>query len=840
MKFDRQRRRLFVRAFASVLAPALLGVGTFGSCGITKCARADEAVLSSEEADTVRPVTEEERADWRHKFGPPPSRLRIERLSHGGWTLVRPDGSRFQAIGIEYEPLALYRHLDWNSIAKDLDLIRDAGFNTVTVWCMNFNKRDGRTRRLTMKEMTRLADLADQRGLYMQFYILADRFTDRFPYAVLPDERRHHFDIDYADPDFRAFLRSYAQRLAMALYARTNVSTIVIWEEKIGLDYAEHGDRVSVVALYGSDAGKAQFGHWLMKRHGTLADLNRAWGTRYKTLKEAVDRTLVEYQQGVPANDHRQFDVLEFGTVLLADFAREFVAAYREIDPGMLFECRHFDLFGPQRALHPAYSFLDSFGVNQYSIGNKGADISFREEVVKVKLAAGIVGKAVSVGNFGFRTASWDGGTHGLVPDDATKAQIAADTVALFNWIPEIVGSSYFTYYYSGWEGPWGIVDAPGGQPLPIYHALRAAHRLLKEKNDYVAASDYAESPRVHIFNGLDAIFLLQPRTWIEHTTFSYDLTEMNVNYDVVSDNNLPVPRPGDVLIANFGAYDRLLDTNVAARLYEYAMKGGTLVIGNGFATHDRYLWPNAPLRAMARNLRGGFEVSDVKTGTIELLLPNDVTLTLENSFYVLAPETYSAPADSEVLLWMKAEGRRQPGLIRQPAGQGQVLYFLFNPYFQSWYGDNLDKINRASLPIWARVFAALDVPHDRQWGQRGFSLVQGRVNIHERPVHYFVSKDAEKVGASYADEYGDGNQSWSGGVLANEYLSFRGQRLQEGKWAIETPACTSLGACVTPAGLLYFTSDPVLLHVRAHGFDLVKPTEPYRVYVVENPPTSP
>lgn len=149
--------------------------------------------------------------------------------------------------------------MDWPKIEHDLDLIRDAGFNTVTIWCLDFNVRGGGSRRLTFDEMARLAELAQEHGLFIQFYLLADRFTDRFPNAILADGRRHHFDIDYADPEFRNFIRTYAQRLAMTLFTHTNVNMLVIWEEKIGLDYAEHGDRVTVTALYASKAGKDRF-----------------------------------------------------------------------------------------------------------------------------------------------------------------------------------------------------------------------------------------------------------------------------------------------------------------------------------------------------------------------------------------------------------------------------------------------------------------------------------------------------------------------------------------------------------------------------------------------------
>jgi len=75
-------------------------------------------------------------------------------------------------------------------------------------------------------------------------------------------------------------------------------------------------------------------------------------------------------------------------------------------------------------------------------------------EMVKIKLLSGITGTAAYHSNFGFRTTSADGATHGLVPNDTIKAQMASDTSVLLSFLPEHVGSSYFMYFVNGWKAP--------------------------------------------------------------------------------------------------------------------------------------------------------------------------------------------------------------------------------------------------------------------------------------------------------------------------------------------------------------------------------------------------
>ena len=99
-----------------------------------------------------------------------------------------------------------------------------------------------------------------------------------------------------------------------------------------------------------------------------------------------------------------------------------------------------------------------------------------------------------------------------------------------------MAGTSYFMYDFVGAEGLWGIVRGPDAKPLPIYRAFQATHALLTCRNEEVAVTDYATPPKLAVFHGLDAVFELRATTWIEHTALSYDLTDMNVNYEVITD----------------------------------------------------------------------------------------------------------------------------------------------------------------------------------------------------------------------------------------------------------------------------------------------------------------
>ncbi|MBN1268079.1 MAG: hypothetical protein JXB04_00685 [Kiritimatiellae bacterium] len=786
-----------------------------------------------------KPVSAEELAAWRGTISTNvPSRWKMEKLSNGGWTVVLPDGSAFMPVGVEYEPLALYGQMDWTRIARDLDLMRDGGFNTLTVWCMDFNASGGSARHMTIEEMVTLVELARARGLFIQFYLNIDRFTYLFPRAVLPDGQQHGFDIDYSHPDYRQFVRNYARRLAMAFYPHDNVPMIVVWEEKIGLDADFQPDRVIVRSLFGSTWGRQEFAGFLEKRHGGLANLNARWGTKHESFQDAVDSVLLDFQRGVPDNDHRQYDLLEFGEVLLIHFTREFVDAYKALDPSMLFQCRNWDLFGPVRAVHPDLSFLDSFGVNNYSEGLRGYDLSFRNEVVKTRLAAGLTKTAPYVSNFGFRTNAWDGGTHGLVPNESVRASLAADSLALFSFIPEIAGTSYFTYFYKGSEGQWGLIrDLDRTEPLPIYAAFKAAHALFAGSNAGIARADYAGKPRVFVFHGLDAEYDLRQEAWIEHTTMAWDLLDMNVNYEVLTDTDSFEPHRHPLVLAHFHAYDKRLDADVARRLLEYCRNGGTLVIGNGFAAFDRYAWPSDEVAGAIRESTG-LEVSGVKHGHVRVLFPRRrlgiPDLAVADTWYVEAG-TNKLDRKTEVLLNMEVDGRLQPGLVRRKLGRGTLYYWLFNPCYQMRWGDNTLERNRTSLPLLHYLLTLAGVKHDVNFGNKGFDLEDGRVNVREEFLHHFPSKDVAGFGTN-RDEYGEDAERYSGGVFTDHYVTFRGRQFKERGWQVQSSQPTSFAACLCSNELAFFTTDPVRLEVLKGAWSVSETTEPFRVYRLPRP----
>lgn len=826
------------------MSPTLRRLAVSALLVLLVSAAARGALAATEHPDVAlgRPVTDEEMAAWRERTKDlKPARGRMQRLENGGWTIVLPDGTPrtnaermvqgkpFMPVGIDYEPIALFNGIDWPGVERDLDLMKEDGFNTLTVWCTGFHCTTCTTRHLTIEEMVDLTERARDRGLHIQFYLNIDRFTEIFPRAGMANGEKHFFDIDYADPAYRAFCRNYARRIAMALYPYDNVSTIVVWEEKVGLDIHFDKDPPVVMALYASEAGKARFEEWLRKRHGGLNRLNAAWGTDYASYRDAVDDTLLDYFKGAPKDDHRQFDVLEYGEVILIDFTREFVEAYKEIDPTMLFQCRHFDLFGPVRPLHPGLSFLDSFGVNNYTLGHRGPDFSFREEFVKPKLICGIAGTAAYVGNFGFRAETHDGATHGLVTSEAMKAHFGADSVVAYSFIPEIAGSSYFMYLCPGWEGPWGIVRDAGRERTPIYDAFRAAHTMMAEKNETIARADYASKPRLYVFHGLDAMFDLKPMGWIQHPELSFGLGEMNVNYGVITDTDAFRPSERPAILALFHTYDRKLDVVVLRRLVDYCRRGGTLVIANTFGVHDRYLQPNRTAGKTLRRLRG-VEVGELKRGSVALRGEGFPETTVEDTVYVEAdPDTLEKSA--EVLLTMKVRGVERPALIRQRYGRGTVYYLCFNPFRQAIWTGEPGKENRASLPVLAFLCRQLGVPLDSRLGNRGYDLANGRVNIHEKlSTHAFVNRELEAAGM-FNDEYGETGQLYSGGVITDDILSFRGRRLDERGWSAAASAGTSLYAWTAGRVLSFVTLDPVELVLGRDGWKVSRTTEAFRVY---------
>jgi len=779
-----------------------------------------------------RPVSSEEWSAWRLTATNPPRRLTVARLPNGGWTFRLPDGMAFMPVGIEYEPLACYGKMDWPRIERDLDRISSNGFNTVTVWSMDFNTSAGAGARMTVAEMVRMASLARERGLYIQFYLNSDRFIHLFPRARLADGLEHGFDIDYCDPAYRAFMRNFATRLAMALFPFENVTTLVAWEEKIGVDVDFGPERATVRALYGSAAGKSAFVDWLTTRHGTIATLNQRWGTDYVSMADAVDSTLRDYLAGVPVDDRRQHDVLEFGEVMLVDFTRNFVQAYKAVDPTMLFQCRNWDLFGPVRALHPDFAFLDSFGLNNYSLGHRGHDINLREEIAKMKLVSGIARTAPYVSNFGFRTPSKDPGTHGVVPNESVKASMAVDTLALFSFLPEMAGTSYFMYDFIGPEGPWGIVRGPDADPLPIYRAFQAVHPLFACRNENVALSDYALPARLAVFHGLDAVYELRATTWIEHSALSYDLTDMNVNYEVLTDGSDLDPARHPAVLALFGCYDRKLDAAVVSRLVQYCADGGTLIVGNAFGRFDRYLRAEASMQSLVRNMTG-LDVPALQRGPVTVKGPDFPAVRIDST--VFAKVDAAALEGAEVLLEMEVDGETHPALIRRRHGKGTVYCFLFNPLLQQWWGDKPDAMSRTSLPFMDFLLSQLGVPHDTKLGNRGFDLSTGRVNLHERPLHHPVYREAVQSGAT-RDEYGEDGEHYSGGVFTDDFIAFRGRVFEERDWKVEMSGVSSLAACICSNELVFTAQDPVEVSIEKGGWSIRQSVTPYETYHIPAP----
>ena len=767
----------------------------------------------------------------------PPVRLTIKKLDNGGFTFLLPDKRSFMAVGVDYEPLAMYGEMNWKLIERDLNSMKADGFNTLTVWCMDYNASQGAGVRMSMEEIVKMADLAQKTGLYIQFYLNIDRMVKYFPMALLPDGRSQGFDIDYYNPEYRKFIRNFAKRLAVSLYPYNNVSTIVIWEEKTGLNIGDYSKaKISVETLFASPWGQAAFSKWLEQKNGSIQNLNRKWGTDYPSFAEAVKQTLKDFYEGVAVDDHRQYDVLEFGQIMLADFAKDFVDAYKSVDPTMLFQCRNWDLFGPVRALHPAYSFLDSFGVNQYSFGNNGHDFTLREEIIRMKLIAGITGLPVYVGNFGFRSKAYDQGTHGLVPNEDIKASLAADTVSAFSFLPEMIGTSYFQYYFRGREGSFGIIKDIGGETLPIYDSFKSVHSLMAQCNEKIANSDYADKPSVYIFHGLDAVFDVKQNTWIEHTTMGWDLTDMNVDYKVITDNDDFSPRNRQIIFADFHVYDKKLDSNIVSKLINYCGNGGTLVIANNFGGFDRYLWPNKKMEKDLLELRG-LKVSSVKTGDIRVIVKdkksNIPDISIDHAWYV-EDEGKVTDTNIKVLMEIEVNGKRQPGLISKAYGKGRVFYFLFDPHYsKDWWAQEKTSLNRTSLPILHYLLTLMGVKHDTDFGNRGFNLATGRINLHEMPVNHFNFKPITGFG-TYNDEYGLDMERYSGGVITDGYISFRGNRIKERGWEISSSKVVSIYACTNGKRLSFFTSDAAFVNIKKDKWIVRQKTEKCRIYNID------
>lgn len=76
--------------------------------------------------------------------------------------------------------------------------------------------------------------------------------------------------------------------------------------------------------------------NWLKRRYGTLAQLNRAWGTNFKSWSEVMPMTADEVRTRKNGNYAPWADHRTFMEDVLADFYREITSALRSVDTGAL------------------------------------------------------------------------------------------------------------------------------------------------------------------------------------------------------------------------------------------------------------------------------------------------------------------------------------------------------------------------------------------------------------------------------------------------------------------------------------------------------------------------
>jgi hypothetical protein len=312
-----------------------------------------------------------------------------------------------------------------------------------------------------------------------------------------------------------------------------------------------------------------------------------------------------------------------------------------------------------------------------------------------------------------------------------------------------------------------------------------------------------------------------------------WDLTDMNVNYGVITDNDEFSPLNRPVIFANFHVYDKKLDSVIVSQLVNYCKEGGTLVIGNNFGGFDRYLWPNHKLEKELQELRG-MKISSVKTGNIRAVVLDkkykipDVVI---NDTWYVEPDVKAPDADTKVLMEIEVNGKKQPGLVCRSYGKGKVYYFLFDPYYgKDWWAQEKASLNRTSLPLLHFILSEIGVRHDTRFGNRGFDLVNGRINLHEEPVNHFTFKDVSGFGSN-KDEYGLDLERYSGGVMTDDYISFRGNMLNERGWEVSTSKVVSIYACLKGDTLAFFTSDPVFVSIKKEKWSIKQETEKYKLY---------
>jgi beta-galactosidase len=202
---------------------------------------------------------------------------------------------------------------------EDVKLMRQAGVNLVTVGVFAWSYLEPRPGELDFSWLDRVIDLLHESGIAVDLATataspppwLSHAHPEMLPVLadgvrLWPGGRQHYCP---SSPVYR----DAARRLVEALADRyAGHPALALWH--IGNEYGCH------VPACWCDVSAEAFRGWLMRRHGTLDELNRSWATAFWSQRYGSwDEILPPRRAGTTSNPSQQLDFMRFSSDALLE-----------------------------------------------------------------------------------------------------------------------------------------------------------------------------------------------------------------------------------------------------------------------------------------------------------------------------------------------------------------------------------------------------------------------------------------------------------------------------------------------------------------------------------------
>ncbi len=488
-------------------------------------------------------------------------------------------------------PIGPQSEAEWRA---DLTTIKGLGFNTVRTW-VEWSAGEPREGEYRLDNLDLMLRLAEQVGLRVIVQVYVDSAPEwvgrKYPDgqfvaqsgAVIRSQAAPGFCVDH--PGVRQAVHGFFTQVARRASASPAFHAYDLWSEPAVMNWALPTYVPNAQFCY-CPHSMARFREWLKTKHGSLADLNRAW---YRTFSDWSEVEPPRFGTILTYADFMDWRIY-IGDKIAADLAGR-AAAVRDVDGSHLVTSHAPNPSPAFRTLADAMDAsddylmadtVDYFGTSFYpKLTSPDRDFPLERRALVMDLVHAVTGgKGFFVGEL---QAGY--GVHGIIAGNP----ITGSDLELYTWGLLARGArsiSYYAFYpmSTGYEaGGYGLIQLDGTLTERSRRAGATA-RVVAENADLLGAATPEAAQVAVVFNPLVPLLggeqAYGDRRSMHRAVAGYHrmFFERNMRVDFPSARDLradALRRYALVIVP----YPLLLTRDMAAALAQYVEQGGHLFV---------------------------------------------------------------------------------------------------------------------------------------------------------------------------------------------------------------------------------------------------------------------